>query len=112
MSTPALPDDLLARLSTFVATHIGLHFPPAAWGELGRGIASAAQELGFADDAAGARWLLAPAVVLCIGTRRIAFLVEAVLGEQEVLVKDLGPQLVRVRNITGATILGNGKVVP
>ncbi|HEX9615407.1 MAG TPA: response regulator, partial [Bacteroidota bacterium] len=44
--------------------------------------------------------------------RRIAFVVNAVLQEQEVLVKSLGPQLPRVRNLAGATILGSGKVVP
>jgi two-component system chemotaxis sensor kinase CheA len=38
--------------------------------------------------------------------------VEAILGEQEVLVKSLGPQLPRVRNIAGATVLGTGQVVP
>jgi two-component system chemotaxis sensor kinase CheA len=42
----------------------------------------------------------------------MAFAVDAVLDEQEVLVKTLGPQLRRVRNIAGATILGTGQVVP
>ena len=44
------------------------------------------------------------------GANRIAFGVDAVLGDQEVLVKGLGPLLARVRNITGATVLGNGKI--
>jgi two-component system, chemotaxis family, sensor kinase CheA len=52
------------------------------------------------------------AVVLISGHQRIAFVIDEVLGEQEVLVKTLGKQLARVRNIAGATILGNGKVVP
>jgi two-component system, chemotaxis family, sensor kinase CheA len=51
-------------------------------------------------------------VVLAAAKKRIAFLVEAVLGEQEVLVKRLGPQLPRVRNIAGATVLGTGQVIP
>ena len=34
------------------------------------------------------------------------------VGEQEVLVKSLGPQLLRVRNIGGAAVLGSGKLVP
>jgi len=38
--------------------------------------------------------------------------VDEVLKEQEVLVKGLGKQLSRVRNIAGATVLGSGKVVP
>ncbi len=44
--------------------------------------------------------------------KRIAFSVDDVLNEQEVLVKNLGRQLLRVRNVVGATVLGNGRVVP
>lgn len=46
------------------------------------------------------------------GASRISFEVDSVLGEQEVLVKGLGPQLSRVKNIAGVTILGTGAVVP
>ena len=53
-----------------------------------------------------------PVAVLRAGGRCIAVSVDEVLGEQEVLVKTLGKQLTRVRNIAGATILGNGRVVP
>jgi two-component system chemotaxis sensor kinase CheA len=53
-----------------------------------------------------------PVVVLAAVGQRIAFRVDAVLDEQEVLVKRLGPQLLRVPNITGATVLGTGQVVP
>lgn len=51
-------------------------------------------------------------VVLASGGRRIAFAVDEVLGEQEVLAKSLGRQLARVRNVSGATVLGTGKAVP
>lgn len=44
--------------------------------------------------------------------KRLAFGVDAVLGEEEILVKSLGSQLARVRNVAGATVLGTGKVVP
>jgi two-component system chemotaxis sensor kinase CheA len=50
--------------------------------------------------------------VLDNGGRRLAIGVDEVLGEQEVLVKSLGGQLARVRNIAGAAVLGTGKVVP
>lgn len=52
------------------------------------------------------------AVVLVEGGKRIAFDVDAVLNETEVLVKPLARPLVRVRNVAGATILGSGRVVP
>ena len=55
---------------------------------------------------------VAPAVVSGTGEQRIAFLVDEVVGEQEILVKSLGRQLRRVRNIAGATVLGSGQVVP
>ena len=51
-------------------------------------------------------------VVLVSGKYRMAFKVDDVDEEQQVLVKGLGKLLYRVRNISGATILGSGKVVP
>jgi two-component system chemotaxis sensor kinase CheA len=50
-------------------------------------------------------------LVITSGGSRVAFGVDAVLDEQEVLVKGLGPQLRRVRNIAAATVLGTGRVV-
>lgn len=51
------------------------------------------------------------AVLLGKDEKRIAFTVDAVLQEQEVLVKSLGRFLARVRNVAGATVLGSGKPV-
>jgi two-component system chemotaxis sensor kinase CheA len=51
-------------------------------------------------------------IILCLGLVRVAYRVEDILGEQEVLVKSLGKQLMRVRNVTGASVLGTGQVVP
>jgi two-component system chemotaxis sensor kinase CheA len=48
--------------------------------------------------------------VLANSGQRIAFGVDDIVGEQEILVKSLGRQLSRVRNISGATVLGTGKV--
>ncbi len=52
-----------------------------------------------------------PVVILGTAKRRIAFLVDAVVGQQETVVKSLGKQLSRVRNVAGATILGTGQVI-
>ncbi|MDY6875184.1 MAG: hybrid sensor histidine kinase/response regulator [Chloroflexota bacterium] len=52
-----------------------------------------------------------PVVILGAGKRRIAFLVDGVVGQQESVVKSLGKQLSRVRNVTGATTLGTGQVI-
>lgn len=53
-----------------------------------------------------------PAVILGSSERRMAFAVDEVRGEQEVLVKRFGRPLSRVPNIAGATILGSGQVAP
>lgn len=71
-----------------------------------------AQVLDIPADKAGVRTESVQLVVAGTGENRIAFQVDEVLGEQEVLVKSLGRQLRRVRNIAGATVLGNGRVVP
>lgn len=52
------------------------------------------------------------AAILRSGQRRVAFAVNRVLDEQEVLFKDLGSYLVHVPNVSGSTILGTGTVVP
>ena len=44
--------------------------------------------------------------------KKIGFVIDKVINEQEVLVKNFNRQLKRVRNISGATILGSGRVVP
>ncbi|MGC3989566.1 MAG: response regulator [Chthoniobacteraceae bacterium] len=54
----------------------------------------------------------ATAMVLGSGEQRVAFAVDAVLDEQEVLVKRLARPLARVRNIAGVTVLGNGQIAP
>ncbi|GAB6057734.1 response regulator [Desulfonatronum parangueonense] len=51
-------------------------------------------------------------VVLRAGRQQMAFSVDAVLNEQEILTKSLGRQLVRVRNVSGAAVLGSGRLAP
>ncbi len=52
---------LLSDLSGLVATRTGLNFPQERWGDLERGVAAAARELGFRDVESCARWLLSEA---------------------------------------------------
>lgn len=53
-----------------------------------------------------------PVLVLGSSEKPIAFRVDNVLNEQEALLKNLGNQLSRIRNVAGATVLGSGRVVP
>ncbi len=52
-----------------------------------------------------------PVLVLNGGAGRIALRVDEVLGNREVVVKHIGPQLSRVPGIAGATVLGSGEIV-
>jgi len=53
----------------------------------------------------------APVLVLRLAGRRLAVHVDEVLGNQEVVVKDVGPQLARLPGIAGATVMGAGGIV-
>lgn len=76
-------------------------------------LAGLGELLGIAADPARARDAgYVHAVVLDSGPSCLAFKVDRVIGEEECLVKGLGRQLSRVRNIAGATVLGSGRVVP
>jgi chemotaxis protein histidine kinase CheA len=52
-------------------------------------------------------WVL----LLRSGTGRIGLQVDGLLGNQEIVVKNVGQQLARVIGVDGATVLGNGQVV-
>lgn len=51
-------------------------------------------------------------LVLAVAERRIAFGVDEILREEEVLVQGLGRQLSRVRNVAGAAVSGSGSPAP
>lgn len=69
--------------------------------------------LGMSDSAPAVKPAESSVQALIVGSadKRYAFLVDGVLGAQEVVVKSLLPPLDRVRRVAGATILGTGEVV-
>ncbi len=52
-----------------------------------------------------------PVMVIKSGHERAAVHVDEVLGNREVVVKNIGPQLARMPGIAGATVLGSGDIV-
>jgi chemosensory pili system protein ChpA (sensor histidine kinase/response regulator) len=52
-----------------------------------------------------------PVLVLGSGAARLAVQVDEVLGNREVVIKNVGPQLARMPGIAGATVLGSGEIV-
>src|SRR5258708_30008748 len=65
--------------------------------------------LGEIDTATPSRQI--PVLLLKSGTQRAAIRVDEIVGNREVVVKTIGPQLSRLAGIAGATVLGNGQVV-
>ena len=51
-----------------------------------------------------------PVLLLRSGVQRIALHVDELLGNQEMMVKNIGPQLARLPWIAGATVMGDGRV--
>lgn len=50
-------------------------------------------------------------VIIGSGEEKVGLLLEEILGDQEALVKELRPPLVRVRNVAAAGLLGTGQAV-
>jgi chemosensory pili system protein ChpA (sensor histidine kinase/response regulator) len=45
------------------------------------------------------------------GQQRAAVQVDEIIGNREIVVKNIGPQLARLTGVAGATVMGNGKVI-
>ena len=50
-------------------------------------------------------------MILKSGNDRVAIHVDEIIGNREVVVKNIGPQLARMIGIAGATVLGSGDIV-
>ena len=78
---------------------LAFHYLPALLGEAAAG------------EGSGPELRSRPVMVLHSAGERIALQVDEVLGNREVVIKNLGPQLARVPGIAGATVLGTGDIV-
>ncbi|MHB8729348.1 MAG: hybrid sensor histidine kinase/response regulator [Sulfuricaulis sp.] len=52
-----------------------------------------------------------PVLIARTGTREVAIQVDGLGGTREVVIKSVGPQLSEIKGLSGATILGDGRVV-
>ncbi|NTU70609.1 MAG: hybrid sensor histidine kinase/response regulator [Coriobacteriia bacterium] len=53
-----------------------------------------------------------PIATISYSGQRMGFIVDAFVGEQQIVIKPLGTHLAKVENVAGVTILGAGQVVP
>jgi len=80
-----------------------------AWKDNRYALRSLLPLLGEIDTPTPARQI--PVLLLKSGLQRAAIRVDEIIGNREVVVKTIGPQLSRLSGIAGATVLGNGQVV-
>ena len=52
-----------------------------------------------------------PVILVRAGEHSAALLTDEMIASQEIVVKSIGPQLASIRGISGATILGDGRIV-
>ena len=75
-------------------------------------VASLAETLGFpaSGTALESRPTAAHGLIVSAGEKRMVFVVDEFLDEQEIVVKSLGARIRNVRHVSGATILPSGKI--
>ncbi len=74
-------------------------------------VASLSQVIGFSEDSSSNQDMRHLVIVSSTGIR-FGLLVDEIAGVQEIVVKDLGSQLRRIRHFSGASIQGDGMVIP
>jgi two-component system chemotaxis sensor kinase CheA len=94
------PDDLVSVAGRQALPLGGSPLPVAALSEV----------LGLRGRAPAASSPRRLAVIVAAGEKRMAFVVDEFLAEQEVVIKNLGPRVRRVRLVSGATILPSGRI--
>lgn len=62
------------------------------------------------DDYEESRHETKTVVIVKAGSRKIGFIVDYLIGQQEIVIKPLGKLFTGIKGITGATVLGNGEV--
>jgi chemosensory pili system protein ChpA (sensor histidine kinase/response regulator) len=96
MKEAALAQAQAEGMVAFQGQKVALHYLPALLGE---------------RDARPLVQRSSPVMILKSGADRLAVQVDDVLGNREVVIKNIGPQLSRMIGISGATVLGSGEIV-
>ena len=109
--THALPATLVEQVLQVRDTELGAAQAAGAIAVAGQPHALHTLAVLLGEGKGGALQRLNPVLVVHGAGGRIALRVDEVLGNREVVVKNIGPQLSRVPGIAGATVLGTGEIV-
>ncbi len=109
--THALPATLVEQVLQVRDSELGAAQAAGAIAVAGQPHALHSLAVLLGEGKGGALQRLNPVLVVHGAGGRIALRVDEVLGNREVVVKNIGPQLSRVPGIAGATVLGTGEIV-
>jgi chemosensory pili system protein ChpA (sensor histidine kinase/response regulator) len=109
--TYALPANLVSQVLQVRASELAAARTAGAIGVQGEDVALRYLPELLAEPAGAGGGRSSPVLVLGSGAHRLALQVDEVLGNREVVIKNVGPQLARMPGIAGATVLGSGEIV-
>ncbi len=96
LKAPALANAYNDGAVMWQGNRVALHYLPSMLGE---------------RDATPDAQQYTPILIMKSDTDRVAIHVDQIIGNREVVVKNVGPQLARMIGIAGATVLGSGDIV-
>ncbi|MEO8719382.1 MAG: response regulator, partial [Burkholderiales bacterium] len=110
-SVLAVPSAMVEQVLRIRAEELGKHFGAGEIEFQGRAypLDGLAQLLGGGAPAAPQGYQ--SVLLLRSGMQRVALHVDELVGNQEIVVKNIGPQLARVSGAAGATVLADGSIV-
>ncbi len=94
-----------------VARHLGRDGASFEYGGQSYRLQQLAQFVGLAPAPLPAQDVTIPVVLVRAGEHSTGLVTDELLGSREIVVKSVGPQISGIRGISGATILGDGRIV-
>jgi chemosensory pili system protein ChpA (sensor histidine kinase/response regulator) len=102
----------VVRLSrSEVAAHLGTDAPPFEYGGQRYRFQHLAVYVGREPGPLPETDVTVPVVLVRAGEHSTGLVADELVGSREIVVKSVGPQIAAIRGISGATILGDGRIV-
>jgi len=94
-----------------VTTHLGPEAPPFEHNGQRFRFQHLAQYVGLEPSALPEQDVTIPVILVRAGEHSTGLVADELVGSREIVVKSVGPQISAIRGISGATILGDGRIV-
>ncbi|MGB8326972.1 MAG: response regulator [Steroidobacteraceae bacterium] len=102
----------VVRLSkSEVTAHLGSDAEPFEYGGQGYRFRHLASFVGLEPSALPEQDVTIPVVLVRAGEHSTGLVTDELVGSREIVVKPVGPQIASIRGVSGATILGDGRIV-